>query len=56
MNAKLTISSEKQKRLEKALRENLRKRKSQQREREDKEKAVILDDQVVLPRSPRDDG
>ncbi len=31
-------SSEKQKRLEKALRENLRKRKFQQREREDNEK------------------
>ena len=43
MNAKLTISSEKQKRLEKALRENLRKRKSQQREREDNEKKPEVD-------------
>ncbi len=34
MNKKQNTSSEKQKRLEKALRENLRKRKSQQRERE----------------------
>ncbi len=39
MNKKPTISVEKQKRLEKALRENLRKRKVQQREREDKDKA-----------------
>ena len=38
MSVKPTTSSEKQKRLEKALRENLRKRKSQQREREDNEK------------------
>lgn len=37
---KPNISSEKQKRLEKALRENLRKRKIQQREREDKEKVL----------------
>ena len=38
MTEKQNTSSEKQKRLEKALRENLRKRKSQQREREDNEK------------------
>lgn len=36
MSTKLNIHSEKQKRLEKALRENLRKRKSQQREQENK--------------------
>ena len=38
MNEKQNITSEKQKRLEKALRENLRKRKVQQREREDTQK------------------
>ncbi len=38
MNEKQNITSEKQKRLEKALRENLRKRKVQQREREDAQK------------------
>jgi hypothetical protein len=38
MNKKPNINSEKQKRLEKALRENLRKRKVQQREREDSKK------------------
>ena len=38
MNKKPNINSEKQKRLEKALRENLRKRKVQQREREDTQK------------------
>lgn len=40
MSTKLNTHSEKQKRLEKALRENLRKRKIQQREREDKEKIL----------------
>jgi hypothetical protein len=38
MNEKQNTSSEKQKRLEKALRENLRKRKTQQRERVDSQK------------------
>jgi hypothetical protein len=38
MNKKPNINSENQKRLEKALRENLRKRKVQQREREDTQK------------------
>ena len=37
MNEKLKIQLEKQQRLEKALRENLRKRKIQQRERKAKE-------------------
>lgn len=52
MNKKQNINSEKQKRLEKALRENLRKRKVQQREREDKEKAANSD----LKRPPEQEG
>jgi hypothetical protein len=52
MNEKLSTQVEKQKRLEKALRENLRKRKAQQREREDKEKTANSD----LKRLPEQKG
>lgn len=42
MATKIKNNLEKQKRLEKALRENLRKRKIQQRERQEKEKVDEL--------------
>lgn len=58
---KASVRSEKQKRLEKALRENLLKRKIQQREREDKEKATNTSelenpDQGKVQSKPERDG